>query len=147
MPARPIAASMSSVLGPAQPTDAPVPAATSEVIAAEPPMAPDVPMMELSPEWRDDKFDDVPWFKDKLELMDHFDPIVPSGGQKLSVVKLTTNPCTPAQYDGPMATSAVGKGKQWAVPAIEDNSNYGQSHSKEEEEAEEGEMVMERFQH
>ncbi|KAG6875577.1 hypothetical protein C0992_003244 [Termitomyces sp. T32_za158] len=63
------------------------------------------------------------------------------------VVVLTTNPRIPAQYNGLMATSAASKGKQPAVLLIEDNSNYGESHSKEEEEEEEGEMPAQYFQH
>ncbi|KAG6870252.1 hypothetical protein C0992_000606, partial [Termitomyces sp. T32_za158] len=50
-------------------------------------------------------------------------------------------------YDGLTATAAAGKGKQRAVPAIEDDSDYEQSQSKEEEEAEEGESAAQRFQH
>ncbi|KAG6894416.1 hypothetical protein C0992_006139 [Termitomyces sp. T32_za158] len=70
----------------------------------------------------------------------------PSPPSQLIMVKLTTNLCTPVQYNGLVATSAVGKGKQQAVPAIENDSNYSQSHSKEEEEVKEGEMAAERFQ-
>ncbi|KAG6888015.1 hypothetical protein C0992_009875 [Termitomyces sp. T32_za158] len=49
---------------------------------------------------------------------------------QLTVVKLTTDPCTPVQYDG-----------------LKDDSNYKQSQSKEEEEAEEGESATQSFQH
>ncbi|KAG6876319.1 hypothetical protein C0992_013380 [Termitomyces sp. T32_za158] len=72
---------------------------------------------------------------------------LPSSAQPVdSVVKLSIDPRTPAQYDELMATAAVDKGKQRAVPAIEDDSNYGQLQSKEEEEAKEGELATQRFQ-
>ncbi|KAG6882987.1 hypothetical protein C0992_010053, partial [Termitomyces sp. T32_za158] len=45
-----------------------------------------------------------------------------------------------------MATAAVDKGKQQAMPSIDDDSDYGQSQSKEEEEAKEGELAAQRFQ-
>ncbi|KAG6882378.1 hypothetical protein C0992_011858 [Termitomyces sp. T32_za158] len=76
MPVQPTAMSMSSVLVPAQSTNMLVPGATSKVVLAEPPMVSDAPMMELLPEWQDEDFDNVPWFKDDLELMHHFNPIV-----------------------------------------------------------------------
>ncbi|KAG6883385.1 hypothetical protein C0992_008848, partial [Termitomyces sp. T32_za158] len=66
---------------------------------------------------------------------------------QLTVVKLTTDPCTLAQYDGLVATAVVDKGKQQAVPTIKDDSNYGQSHLAEEKEAKEGEMAAQCFQH
>ncbi|KAG6887711.1 hypothetical protein C0992_011037 [Termitomyces sp. T32_za158] len=65
---------------------------------------------------------------------------------QLTVVKLTTYPRTPVQYDGLAATAAADKEKQRVVPAIEDDSDYGQSQSKEEE-AEEEESATQRFQH
>ncbi|KAG6897229.1 hypothetical protein C0992_003333 [Termitomyces sp. T32_za158] len=65
---------------------------------------------------------------------------------QLTVVKLTIDLRTPAQYDGLTAIAAADKGKQRAVPAIEDDSNYGQSQSKEEE-AKEGKLAAQRFQH
>ncbi|KAG6890751.1 hypothetical protein C0992_012924 [Termitomyces sp. T32_za158] len=70
-------------------------------------------------------------------------PVLPT---QLTVVKLTTDLRTPAQYDGLMATVAADKGKQRAVPAIRDDSNYEQSQSEEEEEAEEEESAAQRFQ-
>ncbi|KAG6893809.1 hypothetical protein C0992_008553, partial [Termitomyces sp. T32_za158] len=53
----------------------------------------------------------------------------------------------PTATDGLTAMAAVDKGKQWAVPAIENDSDYGQLQSKEEEEAKEGESAAQRFQH
>ncbi|KAG6879178.1 hypothetical protein C0992_004643 [Termitomyces sp. T32_za158] len=72
--------------------------------------------------------------------------VFPAPPAQLTVVKFTTDLRTPAQYDELQATAPAGKGKQWAVPAIEDNSDYGQSQSKEEEEAKEGELATQRFQ-
>ncbi|KAG6878364.1 hypothetical protein C0992_008220 [Termitomyces sp. T32_za158] len=72
--------------------------------------------------------------------------IFPALPSQLTVVKLTIDPCTPVQYDGLTAMAAVDKGKQRAVPAIENDSNYGQSQS-EEEEAKEGESAAQHFQH
>ncbi|KAG6884094.1 hypothetical protein C0992_007003, partial [Termitomyces sp. T32_za158] len=66
---------------------------------------------------------------------------------QLMVVKLTTDMHTPAQYNELVATREADKGKQQAVPTIKDNSNYGQWQSEEEEEAKEGEMATQRFQH
>ncbi|KAG6888673.1 hypothetical protein C0992_007880 [Termitomyces sp. T32_za158] len=71
-------------------------------------------------------------------------PVLPS---QLKVVKLTTDPCTPVQYNGLVAARAANKGKQQVVPAIKDDSHYGQLQSEEEEEAKEGEMAAQRFQH
>ncbi|KAG6875570.1 hypothetical protein C0992_003270 [Termitomyces sp. T32_za158] len=158
-----------------------MPSATSGVVVAKLPKVSDVPMMEFLPEQQDEDINKVPWYKDNLELMDHFDTIIPSGAKKghkppilinnlelidfpanipewaeaaqllflkevvflalpskLTVVKLTTDPRIPAQYDGLVATVVVDKGKQWAVPTIDDDSDYGQSQSEEEEEAKEG---------
>ncbi|KAG6871622.1 hypothetical protein C0992_010586, partial [Termitomyces sp. T32_za158] len=72
--------------------------------------------------------------------------IFPAPPSQLTVVKLTIDTCTPAHYDGLTATAAVDKGKQRAVPSIDDDSNYGQLQSEEEEEAEEGESAAQRFQ-
>ncbi|KAG6887088.1 hypothetical protein C0992_000820 [Termitomyces sp. T32_za158] len=89
---------------------------------------------------------DIPVWAEPAELLFIKAVVFPSPSSQLIVVKLTTNPRTPAQYNGLVATSAVGKEKQQAVPVIEDDSNYGQSHSKEEEEAKEGKTAMECFQ-
>ncbi|KAG6893329.1 hypothetical protein C0992_010446, partial [Termitomyces sp. T32_za158] len=89
---------------------------------------------------------DIPAWAEPAQLLFLKEVIFPAPPSQLTVVKLTTDPCTPAQYDGLTATTAVGKGKQRAVPAIEDDSDYGQSQSEEEEEAEKGELAAQRFQ-
>ncbi|KAG6894790.1 hypothetical protein C0992_004671 [Termitomyces sp. T32_za158] len=73
--------------------------------------------------------------------------IFPAPPSQFTVVKVTIDPRTPVQYNGLTATVAVDKGKQRAVPAIEDDSDYGQLQSEEEEEAKEGELAAQRFQH
>ncbi|KAG6894771.1 hypothetical protein C0992_004757 [Termitomyces sp. T32_za158] len=90
---------------------------------------------------------DIPTWAELAQLLFMKEVIFPALPSQLTVVKLTTDPRTPAQYDGLMATAAAGKGKQRAVPAIDDDSNYGQLQSKEEEEAKEGELATQRFQH
>ncbi|KAG6894674.1 hypothetical protein C0992_005160 [Termitomyces sp. T32_za158] len=89
---------------------------------------------------------DIPAWAEPTQLLFLKEVIFPAPPSQLTVVKLTTDPCTPPQYDGLMATAAAGKGKQQAVPAIEDDSDYGQLQSEEEEEAEEGELATQRFQ-
>ncbi|KAG6894244.1 hypothetical protein C0992_006945, partial [Termitomyces sp. T32_za158] len=89
---------------------------------------------------------DIPAWAEPAQLLFLKEVIFPAPTSQLTVVKLTTDPRTPAQYDGLTATAAVGKGKQRAVPAIEDDSDYGQSQSEEEEEAKEGESAAQRFQ-
>ncbi|KAG6874850.1 hypothetical protein C0992_011421, partial [Termitomyces sp. T32_za158] len=89
---------------------------------------------------------DIPAWAEPAQLLFLKEVIFPAPPSQLTVVKLTTDPRTPAQYDGLTATAAMGKGKQRAVPAIEDDSDYGQSQSKEEEEAKEGESAAQRFQ-
>ncbi|KAG6886679.1 hypothetical protein C0992_002841 [Termitomyces sp. T32_za158] len=59
----------------------------------------------------------------------------------VTVVALTTDPHTLAQYDGIMATLEANKGKHCAVPIVDNNSNYRQLQSKEEEEGEEGKTL------
>ncbi|KAG6883684.1 hypothetical protein C0992_008134, partial [Termitomyces sp. T32_za158] len=88
---------------------------------------------------------DIPTWAELAQLLFLKEVIFPAPPSQLTVVKLTTDPRTPAQYDGLTATAATGKGKQRAVPAIKDDSDYGQSQS-EEEEAEEGESAAQRFQ-
>ncbi|KAG6875225.1 hypothetical protein C0992_004689, partial [Termitomyces sp. T32_za158] len=89
---------------------------------------------------------DIPARAEPAQLLFLKEVIFPAPPSQLTVVKLTTDPCTPAQYNGLTATVAAGKGKQRAVPAIEDDSDYGQSQSEEDEEAEEGELAAQRFQ-
>ncbi|KAG6882759.1 hypothetical protein C0992_010736 [Termitomyces sp. T32_za158] len=90
---------------------------------------------------------DIPAQAEPAQLLFMKEVIFPALPSQLPVVKLTTDLRTPAQYNGLMATAATGKGKQQAVPAIDDDSDYGQSQSKEEEEAKEGESAAQRFQH
>ncbi|KAG6883755.1 hypothetical protein C0992_007902 [Termitomyces sp. T32_za158] len=89
---------------------------------------------------------DIPTRAEPAQLLFMKEVIFPAPPSQLTVVKLTTDPRTPAQYNGLMATAATGKGKQRAVPAIHDDSDYGQSQSEEEEEAKEGESAAQRFQ-
>ncbi|KAG6885063.1 hypothetical protein C0992_005490 [Termitomyces sp. T32_za158] len=89
---------------------------------------------------------DIPMQAKPAQLLFMKEVIFPALPSQLTVVKLTTDPHTPAQYDGLTATVATGKGKQRAVPALDDDSNYGQSQSEEEEEAEEGESAAQHFQ-
>ncbi|KAG6882384.1 hypothetical protein C0992_011834, partial [Termitomyces sp. T32_za158] len=199
---------------PARPTAASTVQPAVVATVAHEPKAPDAPVEESSLDQRDEEMDEMPLTREDIELMDHFESMASSAGQKvgsasrglavsahaptvpgplkthrgrklpilidnlelvefpadipawaepaqllflkevifpappsqLPVVKLTTDPRTPAQYDGLTATTSTGKGKQRAVPAIEDDSDYGQSQSEEEEEAEEGELAAQRFQ-
>ncbi|KAG6884116.1 hypothetical protein C0995_010948 [Termitomyces sp. Mi166 len=66
------------------------------------------------------------------------------------VVVLTTDPRTPEQYDGLVATqqktAATSKSKGKAVAIIEDESDYGQFSSEDEQELEEGKSAAQRFQ-
>ncbi|KAG6894288.1 hypothetical protein C0995_014677 [Termitomyces sp. Mi166 len=70
---------------------------------------------------------------------------------QLAVVVVTTDPRTPEQYDGLIATqqkaAAASKGKGKVVPMLSDESDYGESLSEHERESEEGESVAQRFQH
>ncbi|KAG6859735.1 hypothetical protein C0995_011036 [Termitomyces sp. Mi166 len=70
---------------------------------------------------------------------------------QLAVVVVTTDPRTPEQYDGLIATqqkaAAASKGKGKVVPMLSDESDYGESSSEHERELEEGESVAQRFQH
>ncbi|KAG6858563.1 hypothetical protein C0995_015663 [Termitomyces sp. Mi166 len=70
---------------------------------------------------------------------------------QFAVVVLTTDPRTPEQYDGLIATqqktAAVSKGKGKMVATVNDESDYGQSSSEDEQESEEGESAAQCFQH
>ncbi|KAG6882077.1 hypothetical protein C0995_015934, partial [Termitomyces sp. Mi166 len=61
---------------------------------------------------------------------------------QLAVVVVTTDPRTPEQYDGLVATqqkaAAASKSKGKIVPMLSDESDYGESLSKHEWELEEG---------
>ncbi|KAG6875075.1 hypothetical protein C0992_005304 [Termitomyces sp. T32_za158] len=78
---------------------------------------------------------DIPVWAELAQLLFMKEVIFPALPIQLTVVKLTIDPRTPAQYNGLMATAAAGKGKQ-----------RGGSQSKEEEEAEEGELAAQHFQ-
>ncbi|KAG6884949.1 hypothetical protein C0992_005572 [Termitomyces sp. T32_za158] len=84
MLARPIAASTAAatVLS-AQPTVAPVQPLGSMVSAVKELKAPEAPMLELSLEQRNEEMEDVLWFQDDLELMNHFNSIIPSSAKKV----------------------------------------------------------------
>ncbi|KAG6875446.1 hypothetical protein C0992_003814 [Termitomyces sp. T32_za158] len=89
---------------------------------------------------------DILAWAEAAQLLFMKEVVFPAPLTQLTVVKLTTDTRTPAQYDGLMATAVVGKGKQRVVPAIEEDSDYGQLQSKEKEEAKEGELAAQRFQ-
>ncbi|KAG6873491.1 hypothetical protein C0992_008713 [Termitomyces sp. T32_za158] len=59
-----------------------------------------VPVEDIFLDQQDEEMDKVLWFKDELELMDHFDPIIPSAGKKVgptsrSLARLTHASNTP----------------------------------------------------
>ncbi|KAG6896836.1 hypothetical protein C0995_011000 [Termitomyces sp. Mi166 len=76
---------------------------------------------------------------------------IPAPPPQLAVVVVTTDPRTPEQYDGLIATqqkaAAASKGKRKVVPTLSDESDYGESLSVHEQKSEEGESVAQRFQH
>ncbi|KAG6871481.1 hypothetical protein C0995_004161 [Termitomyces sp. Mi166 len=69
---------------------------------------------------------------------------------QLAVVVVITDPRTPAQYDGLIATqqkaAAASKGKGKVVLTLLDKSNYSESSSMHERESEKGESVAQHFQ-
>ncbi|KAG6893703.1 hypothetical protein C0995_016308 [Termitomyces sp. Mi166 len=69
---------------------------------------------------------------------------------QLAVVVVTTDPRTPAQYNGLIATqqkaAAASKGKGKVVPTLSDESDYGESLSMHEQESEKGESEAQCFQ-
>ncbi|KAG6858270.1 hypothetical protein C0995_001243 [Termitomyces sp. Mi166 len=76
--------------------------------------------------------------------------LIPAPPPQFTVVVLTTDPRTLEQYDGLVATqqktAAASKDKEKAVAMVNNESDYGQSSSKEEQESEEGESAAQRFQ-
>ncbi|KAG6870339.1 hypothetical protein C0995_013691 [Termitomyces sp. Mi166 len=70
---------------------------------------------------------------------------------QFTVVVVTTDPRTPEQYNGLVATQqkavAASKDKEKIVPMLSDKSNYGESSSEHEQELEKGESAAQRFQH
>ncbi|KAG6858519.1 hypothetical protein C0995_015964 [Termitomyces sp. Mi166 len=75
---------------------------------------------------------------------------IPAPPLQLAVVVVITDPRTPEQYDGLIATqqkdAAASKGKGKVVPTLSDESNYGESSSEHEQESEKGESVAQCFQ-
>ncbi|KAG6892055.1 hypothetical protein C0995_005763, partial [Termitomyces sp. Mi166 len=68
---------------------------------------------------------------------------IPAPPPQLAVVVVTTDPRTPEQYDGLVATqqkaAAASKGKGKIVPMmLSDESDYGESSSEHEQESEKG---------
>ncbi|KAG6859017.1 hypothetical protein C0995_012210 [Termitomyces sp. Mi166 len=76
---------------------------------------------------------------------------IPAPPPQFTVVVVTTDPRTPEQYDGLVATQqkavAASKGKGKIVLTLSDESDYGESSSEHEQETEEGESVAQCFQH
>ncbi|KAG6893245.1 hypothetical protein C0995_001170 [Termitomyces sp. Mi166 len=74
---------------------------------------------------------------------------IPAPPPQLTVVVVTTDPRTPEQYDGLIATqqkaAAASKCKGKIVPALSDKSDYGELSSEHEQESEEGESAAQRF--
>ncbi|KAG6870951.1 hypothetical protein C0995_009447 [Termitomyces sp. Mi166 len=70
---------------------------------------------------------------------------------QFAVVVVTTDPRTPEQYDGLVATqqkaAAASKGKRKIVPMLSDKSDYGELLSEHERELEEEESAAQCFQH
>ncbi|KAG6859602.1 hypothetical protein C0995_006764 [Termitomyces sp. Mi166 len=75
---------------------------------------------------------------------------IPAPPPQFAVVVVTTDPRTPEQYNGLVATqqkaAAASKGKGKIVLMLSDESNYGESLSEHEQESEEGESAAQRFQ-
>ncbi|KAG6883052.1 hypothetical protein C0995_013171 [Termitomyces sp. Mi166 len=75
---------------------------------------------------------------------------IPAPPPQFTVVVVTTDPRTPEQYDGLVATqqkaAAASKGKGKIVPTLSDESDYGESSSEHEQESEEGESAAQCFQ-
>ncbi|KAG6867413.1 hypothetical protein C0995_004958, partial [Termitomyces sp. Mi166 len=75
---------------------------------------------------------------------------IPAPPPQFAVVVLTTDPRTPEQYDGLVATqqktAAASKGKRKAVATIKSESDYGQFSSEDKQESEEGKSAAQCFQ-
>ncbi|KAG6893577.1 hypothetical protein C0995_016658 [Termitomyces sp. Mi166 len=95
--------------------------------------------------------DNVPAQAGSAQLLFMLAVSIPAPPPQLPVVVLTTDPRTPEQYDGLVATQqktvAMSKGKGKAVAMIEDESDYGQFSSEDKQESEEGESAAQHFQH
>ncbi|KAG6870701.1 hypothetical protein C0995_011256, partial [Termitomyces sp. Mi166 len=75
---------------------------------------------------------------------------IPAPPPQFAVVVVITDPRTPEQYDGLIATqqkaAAASKGKGKIVLTLSNKSDYGESSSEHEQESEEGESAAQRFQ-
>ncbi|KAG6859453.1 hypothetical protein C0995_008339 [Termitomyces sp. Mi166 len=75
---------------------------------------------------------------------------IPAPPPQFTVVVVTTDPRTPEQYDGLVATqqkaAAASKGKGKIVLMLSDESDYGELLSEHERESEKGESAAQRFQ-
>ncbi|KAG6880465.1 hypothetical protein C0995_006862, partial [Termitomyces sp. Mi166 len=75
---------------------------------------------------------------------------IPAPPPQFAVVVVTTDPRTPEQYDGLVATqqkaAAVSKSKGKIVPMLSDESDYSELLSEHEQKSEEGESAAQRFQ-
>ncbi|KAG6884530.1 hypothetical protein C0995_010151 [Termitomyces sp. Mi166 len=75
---------------------------------------------------------------------------IPAPPPQLAVVVVTTDPRTPEQYNGLIATqqkaAPASKGKGKVVPTLSDESNYSELLSVHKRELE-GESVAQHFQH
>ncbi|KAG6880815.1 hypothetical protein C0995_004314, partial [Termitomyces sp. Mi166 len=75
---------------------------------------------------------------------------IPAPPPQLAVVVVTTDPRTPEQHDGLVATqqkaAAASKGKGKVVPTLSDERYYGELSSEHEWESEEGESAAQCFQ-
>ncbi|KAG6884494.1 hypothetical protein C0995_010266, partial [Termitomyces sp. Mi166 len=76
---------------------------------------------------------------------------IPAPPPQLAVVVVTTDPRTPEQYNGLVATQqktvTVSKGKGKIVLTLSDKSDYGESLSEHVWESDEGGSAAQRFQH
>ncbi|KAG6867331.1 hypothetical protein C0993_004305 [Termitomyces sp. T159_Od127] len=89
----------------------------------------------------------IPEWAEAIQMLFMKAVVFPALPEQPVVVTLTTDLCTPAQYDGIVATMVAKKGKHCVMPLVNDNSNYRESQSKEEEEEEEGKTPTQCFQH
>ncbi|KAG6859229.1 hypothetical protein C0995_010544, partial [Termitomyces sp. Mi166 len=98
------------------------------------------PLAELLLEPRDEIMADTPAMQQGWRVEALYAPVMAPPSQ-FAVVVLTTDPRTPEQYDGLVATQqktvTASKGKRKAVATIENESDYGQFSSEDEQESEE----------
>ncbi|KAG6895938.1 hypothetical protein C0995_012014, partial [Termitomyces sp. Mi166 len=81
--------------------------------------------------------DNVPAQAGPAQLLFMHTVLIPAPPPQFTVVVLTTDPRTPEQYDGLVATqqktAATSKGKGKAVATVNNESDYGQSSSEDEQ--------------